>query len=225
MGSNRVSFAGEAQSSTVTGNMAKTPVATAQKGGSGREVQTAAEVSTHSTGTTAEEIRDTAPSKAGMLIDSEEAVEIQGIDSVEDGTVFLELTDGSIVTAEDIEPEDGAIKAAPAVIKRGIMDYDSDNHKGRRDIKWDVTFMAKVVINGKEGLEGVVVHNTGKNRPHSVRIMAPDGTTFVFTTIEKALRTSSVATNESSEQKRTVNAIDYKVTDNNETVKRNSVKY
>ena len=52
------------------------------------------------------------------------------------------------------------------------------NHKNRR---YDsVTFAAPVEVNGKTGMVAVLVKKTKGNRFAVARILAPDGTAFVF---------------------------------------------
>ena len=77
----------------------------------------------------------------------------------------------------DSDAEFAAAKAAPAVIKRGILVDHHMDHKGRTTVE-SFTFAAPVELNGKRGNEAVVVQRTNRNKPHCVRILMPDGSTF-----------------------------------------------
>lgn len=82
------------------------------------------------------------------------------------------------------DAEFAAVKAAPAVVKRGIQIGYESNHKGRGIQSF--TFAAPAVINGKRGNVAVVVQVTNKNKAHCVRILMPDGTGFNLDALEKA---------------------------------------
>lgn len=82
------------------------------------------------------------------------------------------------------DAEFAAIKAAPAVIKRGIEIHFRENHKGRGISSY--TFAAPAILNGKHGNDGVVVQVTNKSKAHCVRILMPDGSGFNLDAIEKA---------------------------------------
>ena len=70
------------------------------------------------------------------------------------------------------------ILAAKKVVKKGIEIHNHANHKGRNYLS--VTFAAPVEINGVKGIEAVVIKQTKGNRFSVARIIAPDGTAFVF---------------------------------------------
>ncbi len=74
--------------------------------------------------------------------------------------------------------ECAALLAVPRVIKRGMIIDGHEDHKGRAYST--VTIAAPVTINGTEGVVGVVVRRTGKNRYQTHRILMPDGSTFVY---------------------------------------------
>lgn len=76
------------------------------------------------------------------------------------------------------DEEYAAILAAKKVVKRGIEIHNHSNHKGRNYLS--VTFAAPVEINGVKGMEAVVIKQTKGNRFSVARIIAPDGTAFVF---------------------------------------------
>ncbi len=76
------------------------------------------------------------------------------------------------------DEEYAAILAAKKVVKRGIEIHNHANHKGRNYLS--VTFAAPVEINGVKGMEAVVIKQTKGNRFSVARIIAPDGTAFVF---------------------------------------------
>ena len=76
------------------------------------------------------------------------------------------------------DAEYAAILAAKKVVKRGIEINERRDHKGRR---YDsTTFAAPVEVNGKKGMEAVLVKKTKGNRFSVARILAPDGSAFVF---------------------------------------------
>jgi len=76
------------------------------------------------------------------------------------------------------DAEFAAILAAKKVVKRGVEINDRRNHKNRR---YDsTTFAAPVEVNGKTGIVAVLVKKTKGNRFAVARILAPDGTAFVF---------------------------------------------
>lgn len=63
------------------------------------------------------------------------------------------------------------------MVERGIEIDSHDLHKGHANVS-SVTFAAPVIINGRIGNVGVVVQKTNRQKAHSVRIMAPNGTVF-----------------------------------------------
>ena len=129
------------------------------------------------------------------------SVDRQGFGRIE----FDEKAMRELVTYIGTDAEFAAAKAAPAVVKRGIEIDHHTNHKGRGSVE-SYTFAAPVELNGKRGNEAVVVQYTNRNKPHTVRILLPDGTGYDLDAIEKADRTSSAATQESGRQQRNVSA-------------------
>lgn len=114
--------------------------------------------------------------KSGFIVDR------QGFGKV----TFDEEAIGQIISY--IEQSDSAgilaIKAAPAVVKRGIEIGTQKNYKNRG---YDtVTFGAPVTINGERGNVAVVVRMIKNNRAHCVRIVLPDGSNFTFNGNKKA---------------------------------------
>ena len=99
------------------------------------------------------------------------------------------------------DAEFAAAKTAPAIVKRGIEINHHIEHKGRKDIE-SYTFAAPVILNGKIGNAAVVVQFTNRNKPHSVRILMPDGSGFNLDAIEKSSQTVSAATENGSRQQR-----------------------
>ena len=99
------------------------------------------------------------------------------------------------------DAEFAAAKTAPAIVKRGIEVNHHIEHKGRKDIE-SYTFAAPVILNGKRGNAAVVVQFTNRNKPHSVRILMPDGSGFNLDAIEKSSQTVSAATENGSRQQR-----------------------
>ena len=77
------------------------------------------------------------------------------------------------------DAEAAAAIAAPYVLKRGEIISGHRNHNNGRYPS--VTFAAPVVLNGKTGVEAVTVLFADKDRVHSLRILAPDGSEFVLT--------------------------------------------
>lgn len=76
------------------------------------------------------------------------------------------------------DAEYAAILAAKKVVKRGIEIHSHADHKERRYSS--TTFAGPVEVNGKKGIEAVLVKKTKGNRFTVARILAPDGSAFVF---------------------------------------------
>ena len=98
---------------------------------------------------------------------------------------FDEKAMGELCGYINNDAEFAAAKAAPAVVKRGIEIDHHTEHKGRESVE-SFTFAAPVMLNGKRGNEVVVVQITNRRKPHSVRILLPDGSGFDLTPIKKS---------------------------------------
>ena len=140
------------------------------------------------------------------------------VDSVDAGRVYFDKNAmREVVEYINSDAEFAAVKASPAVIKRGkIVDKHTD-HKDRSEVK-SYTFAAPVILNGKRGNEGVVVQLTNRSKPHCVRIIMPDGSGFDFTPMEKAVHTSSAAASDDSRQQRNASAFNNKITPTGDSV-------
>ena len=82
------------------------------------------------------------------------------------------------------DAEAAAAIAAPYVLKRGeiISGHKNHNNNGYPSL----TFAASVELNGKKGVEAVVVLFAGKDRVHSLRITTLDGKEFVLDVKKKS---------------------------------------
>lgn len=76
------------------------------------------------------------------------------------------------------DAEFAAIFVAKKVVKRGIEIHSHLDHKNRGYLS--TTFAAPVEVNGIKGIEAVLVKGTKENRFTVARILAPDGTAFLF---------------------------------------------
>ena len=123
------------------------------------------------------------------------SVDRQGFGRIE----FEKKALSELVAYIDSDAEFAAAKAAPMVVKRGVLVDSHTEHKGHSDVE-SFTFAAPVVLNGKRGNEAVVVQYTNRNKPHTVRILLPDGTGFDLDAVEKTDRYSRAATLESGRQ-------------------------
>ena len=123
------------------------------------------------------------------------SVDRQGFGRIE----FDKKALSELVAYIDSDAEFAAAKAAPMVVKRGVLVDSHTEHKGHSDVE-SFTFAAPVVLNGKRGNEAVVVQYTNRNKPHTVRILLPDGTGFDLDAVEKTDRYSRAATLESGRQ-------------------------
>jgi len=74
--------------------------------------------------------------------------------------------------------EVAAFATLPQVLKRGIIIYDDNNHKGRNF--GTVVIAAPVEINGVRGNMGVALQRTSATHYHTHRILMPDGSAFEF---------------------------------------------
>ena len=77
-----------------------------------------------------------------------------------------------------------AFAALPGVIKRGKEITKHENHKGN-GIK-TITFAGSVIINGKRGVMGAVIHQTNGNNYKAHKLLMPDGSVFVLNEKEEA---------------------------------------
>ena len=80
------------------------------------------------------------------------------------------------------DAEAAAAIASPYVLKRGEIISGHRNHNNGQYPS--VTFAAPVVLNGEKGIEAVTVLFADKDRVHSLRVLAPDGTEFVLMPIK-----------------------------------------
>ena len=104
----------------------------------------------------------------------------------QDGISFL-FDKESVATVRHYvgsDAEAAAAIAAPYVLKRGeiISGHKNHNNNGYPSL----TFAASVELNGKKGVEAVVVLFAGKDRVHSLRITTLDGKEFVLDVKKKS---------------------------------------
>lgn len=93
----------------------------------------------------------------------------------------IEFTPSHINTGLNYLDEPGEIAAfatLPAVLKRGDIIDQHENHKGRQ--RGSVTIAAPVEINGVRGNMAAVLTQTTRTHYHTHRIVMPDGSTFIF---------------------------------------------
>ena len=86
--------------------------------------------------------------------------------------------------------ERAALFSVPRVLKRGKIISSHLDHKSNGFPS--VTIAAPVVINGKRGIVGVIVQQTGKNKYHAHRILLPNGDVFVINKNDAELSTASM---------------------------------
>ena len=103
------------------------------------------------------------------------------------GTGRIEFTPSQLNTGLNYLDEPGeiaAFAALPAVLKRGDIIDQHDEHKGRQ--RGSMTIAAPVEINGVRGNMAVALTETTSRHYHAHRIVMPDGSTFVFNENEDA---------------------------------------
>ena len=103
------------------------------------------------------------------------------------GTGKIEFTPSQLNTGLNYLDEPGEIAAfaeLPAVLKRGDIIDQHDEHKGRQ--RGSMTIAAPVEINGVRGNMAVALTETTSRHYHTHRIVMPDGSTFVFNENEDA---------------------------------------
>ncbi|MBO4990799.1 MAG: hypothetical protein J6E42_01430 [Firmicutes bacterium] len=81
------------------------------------------------------------------------------------------------------DAEFAAFEAIHAILKRGVNIDGHENHKGRNYPSY--TFAGPITINGVPGVVAVVVRKTTDNFYKIHRVLAPDGSEFVFPEIKK----------------------------------------